>query len=937
MYAQCNRIASWFFALTALAGWVACSSTRGGPTPIVADAFKQNRSDENARIMWNGTPTAVTVTGDQFAPMVRSSLTRRPYVEVPRLYLVSATQVVELRDVIWVDGKTMRATIPARISVVAPRGYQDFKVAARDPLGFQSRPAASFRVSAFQPPAITAATVVGASGNAKQFCGSAGTTPAAFDIVIQGAYLRPGVTVEYALDLTTGAPAAPTLAVKRVTSSEILATVPAGLSAGAYDLRVTNDDGQKKTLADVFRIEFVVGAGCPQITAVTPRFAYRGEDFNLQITGVGLVTTPTSALLQPGYAVALSYETMLTPTSMRAFLYRDAGRLPGWYDIAVTNPAGNTATMSRAVLVVDQPVPRIDNATPDTIASVATGVTITGANFPAGATAVVFNGNATYPLTVNLVSGDGTTIEATIAGNTIPIGVYILRVYAQLTVAGSPELVYADYSNIVIVGSSGNTGTFRSAAARLQTGRREFGLVGGRNAIGERFLYVVGGRTSNTDPNSGLTSIEVAPIDAFGNLLSFFANRTQLPSPRYGLGLVELGGWLYAVGGSVPTGPSNTVLKAKILDPREAPVIQTVMPMAGSLVAGTWLYQVSAVYLATDVTNPAGESLPSIQVTSSLSASGGVRIGWKYDPRVEKYRIYRSDAPDISGAVLHRIAEKTANELGCLTGFCQFSDDGTYAPGTIAPLSPGSLSEWTNAGTLNTARAFHATAIARSLAGDPFVYAIGGVNTGAGAPLNTFEYAAITPGANLVFNPGNVTLNQPRRDAAIAVATKYNTAPRTRGYSDAEWILVQAGSTGSASSYSPQATNEYAQVQPDGTLSAWQADNYARAYGGTAAVISSNVVFQIGGSSNYLGSGASADVYSGQFDMTGPPSGAMQVPSFNSNGGARMICTYDESRLCPRAFFGFTRFNAQIFIVGGAHKDHTGALAVTNTTISVFY
>jgi hypothetical protein len=896
----------------------ACSEATlsGPPAPVVADAAKQDLADENPRIMWQGMATPVTVTGKNFHPLVRDTLTASPGVNVPRLFLTGPAHI-ELQNVFWVNSETLRAVIPAGIQISDAEGFSDFQIVAQDPDGREGQPAASFRVSTFETPVISGVTVVGA-GTVKEYCGVGSVTPDTFDITIRGSNFTDEVRAGFALELTSPTAAAEPMAIASATTDTVVATVPAGLAAGNYDVRITNKDDQQITVLDAFQIHFQT-SGCAAITSVFPRFAFRGEDTNLQVLGAGFAATPQISLTRADYAVAVSYPAFLTDTTVQGLLYRDAKRKPGWYAVSVTNPDGLNAQLENALLVVDRPIPRIDSVNPETIASETKVVTIRGEHFPTSFTVAVFNAAGASYAALATTYTNSTHVSATIPGGSMPEGPYVLRLFEETTYGQ----VYAEYSNIVIVNSSGKTGTFPIQTSKLDTGRREFGLVGSRNSIGTRYLYAVGGRTDNgvkPGPTAILSTVEIAAIDAFGRLGDFYPAPTTIGVPLYGLGIVQIDEWLYALGGSSPTGPSNLALKAQILDPRQAPEILDVSTGSGVLDAGNWLYKVSAVMGPADTENPNGETLPSIEVGHILSAQGAIRIDWRAVSGAASYRIYRT--PEAGARSGTQVLLSQVLVAGNCLGDCSFVDDGSLTSGTARPLPPGSLSVWTPAGTLSVPRAFHVTALARNENNEPFIYAISGIQTATGAPISDYDFAPVTAGQNLAFpvTPAATTLGA-RRHASAAVANENNVNPLF--LDGTNWISILAGSSAALSSNAGNQTGiQKGRISATGAITdvgAMTGGNNAQARTGSGSVFAANHLFQIGGATNYAGTTAELNIYFSSVNSI------FGLQNFRNNGDGKL------SR--SRSYYGITRFNAQIFIIGGSYTDGT----VTREIESVFY
>ncbi len=908
----------------ALAAGACSEQTATHPAaPAVSDAFKSDTADENPRIMWQGAATPVTITGDRFHPIAVDTLLAGKRIEVPRLFLTGPDRV-ELSDVVWLDSQTMAAVIPAGIDIEDPRGFADFMVVARDPAGAETKTSgAAFRVSTFQTPIVTGVAVAaGGGGSVFEFCGTTTTTTVPFDLTITGEHFAAPVTVGYAAALTDRTADIIPLAVKSVTGTTLVATVAAGVAPGTYDIRVINRDEQQVTFRNAFEIRLST-TGCPVITSVVPRFVYPPRDTRIQITGNGFLTTPQASLRRADYSASVSYESMITSGTVVGYLLGDATRAYGAYDVIIRNPNGSEAVSPGAVLLVDKPLPTVTAVNPDSFRSFPADFIVEGADFADDVTLGAYDASgAFYPAVVNSVSP--TRIEARF-DVALPLGTavtkqFVLRVHTQ-TGQGT---VYTDYWQIVVTGPSGNTDDFVvDADVSLRTARRDFGLVGARDPLGSRFLYVAGGRTTNSltlDAADGLDTIEIAPIDDFGRLQNFRVNRTRLPNAIFGHGLAEIEGWLYVVGGYGPAGVLDSVYKAKVLDPRQAPEIRSLAAgTGGTLEPGSWLYQVSAVLAAGDPDNPGGETLPSISVGFQVPATGSVNLSWTAVPNADKYRIYRTDSPNVIGQATHLVAEIPA--AACSP--CTYTDDGDAA-GTVEPLEPGSLGTWQAAGNLAQPRAFHATAVGRDIAGNAVLVALGGLDDDGATILNTYDYAALAAGADVVFATATTTMASARVFPAAAVATPQNVLPANLP-TGADEVCAAGGATTLAAGLGNAQRLRDMECGPieNGSIPSFTQTGgntlLSNSTLGTGALYASNVFFQIGGSQQVAPTTAALSTAVTSGLLSDPGNGSIAAnPNANPNLNA------------ARGFFGYTRFNARIFVIGGV-RDENGTAALTNT------
>ena len=259
---------------------------------------------------------------------------------------------------------------------------------------------------------------------------------------------------------------------------------------------------------------------------------------------------------------------------------------------------------------------------------------------------------------------------ASASGFSLATGLYLARVQHLGDVSS------ADYSGLIVTGPSYNPDVKGIAASKLNTARAAAGVVVATDDLGNAFLYAAGGTTTGSDR---LASVEAAPIGLFGDLggtctvsgCSFRKlDRTPLPTARSGLSLVARTvpgdtSYLFAIGGSgVPSGGGAVaalpeVWRAQVLRNADAPQVTSLTSASlGTLGAGTYYYRVSALRLAGDAKNPAGETLASDEEPITVDDNSKVTIRWTCTS-ADKYRVYRtSDADQASGREVLAKAER---------------------------------------------------------------------------------------------------------------------------------------------------------------------------------------------------------------------------------------------------------------------------------------
>ena len=217
---------------------------------------------------------------------------------------------------------------------------------------------------------------------------TSGSTGGGTAITISGTNFLAGATV------TVGGTAA--TAVTVVNSSTITATTPAHAS-GAVGVTVTNPDTQSATLASSFT--YLVPP--PTVTGVSPAFGPIDGGTAVTITGTGFAAGATVTIGgDPATGVTVVNSTSITATT--------PAHAAGPVGVTVTNVDSQSDTAGNAFTYV-APAPTVTSVAPAS-GSIdgATGITITGTNFEAGAAVTIGGVPATGISVVN-----ATTITAT--------------------------------------------------------------------------------------------------------------------------------------------------------------------------------------------------------------------------------------------------------------------------------------------------------------------------------------------------------------------------------------------------------------------------------------------------------------------------------------------------------------------------------------------
>jgi hypothetical protein len=524
-----------------------------------------------------------------------------------------------------------------------------------------------------------------------------------------------------------------------------LVTIPAGLAAGKYDVRLDDQSTCQAFLPGALK---VVSQATLTVTGISPAFGSTAQDTAGVITGAGFVSTPR-AYLSPsgagGKAQALAAVTFQSATSLSAVVR--AGLAPGKYDLIIVNPDGSYGikAMAYTVTTAAAPPPVITSIAPSSfVTGSATPATINGSGFRAGATVSLSCQDALGAAVGGASGSAGTITDPKMSVTLTATGaVCIVRVTNQ-------DGTYFDYSAVGVTNSSVNLGGFK-AGSNMTTGRRALAAAAGRPTPVARFVYAIGG--DNGADNKPLASVEAAPTAINGDLGTFAQLSQSLPKALSFQGVASLGRFLYAVGGFDGAAAVKDVYRAEILNPLAAPAVSDAdvrYDAVNGLTAGVYTYRVAAVMAAADANNPGGETLASdffpIQLPAVAGGAGRLQVTvfWGTVAGAQSYRIYRS--PKVNDAAGKELLLATVAGVAGLTQ--KFTDDGTVTPAGAAALPLGSTGVWRPIAALATARAGAGVAVAQ----DPtdatkwYLYAVGGNSGTLAAPtaLSSIEFLPIT-------------------------------------------------------------------------------------------------------------------------------------------------------------------------------------------------
>jgi len=529
--------------------------------------------------------------------------------------------------------------------------------------------------------------------------------------------------------------------------NRILVTLPANLTAGSYDLKIDDQTSCSAVLPNALK---VVASPTLTVMAPSPAFGSPAQNTAVSVGGSGFVSTPRV------YAAISGGGTSVSAAALQAVTFRSASSLsavfpkgltPGQYDLLVINQDGSFGIKAQAFTVTQAtaPPPVITSIAPSSVVvATSASITINGRNFRAPQVTPTC-----YDATNTVVAGATATLGATTAQTvaamlTAPAG----SLYCTVRVTDTDNSTYFDYSAVGVTNASLNLTGFKPTS-NLTVARRALGAAAGRPTDVARFVYAVGG-DSGTD-NAPRSTVEAASTGLDGSLTSFFPLSQSLPKALSFLGVVNVGRFLYSVGGFDGTAAVADVYRAELLDPLNAPQFSDVdvrVDMAQGLDSGLYIYRIAAVMKATDANNPGGETLAGdsfpIQLPQISSGKLQLVLSWAQVSGAQSYRIYRT--PAVNGAAGTELLLASVNDSG--TSVQSYVDNGAAVPAGAAPLPLGSTGAWKALASLGTARAGAGVVAAPdpSAADTFYLYAMGGNSGTPSTPTlkSSVEFMTIT-------------------------------------------------------------------------------------------------------------------------------------------------------------------------------------------------
>jgi len=799
-----------------------CPSKTDGPTPVIASVMPAPICDAQQAI-------TLAITGTGFSPVVIRGLTDSPAVQMPQVSLVSSSGSAIL---VPAEGVSIPDASGTKLMVSVPQGLVQpgtYDLVVDNPNG-HSATSPGFIVH--PPPDLR--SIAPAQG-------APGTT---VTLTLTGTNFQPAMTI------TLGSTPPVTCTNVMVSADGTSATCTLGLTGvkpGAYAITADNGDGCTATLPMAFRVgnDFT-------LTGIDPPFGCTCSATSVTIGSAGgFASTPRVELRPHGQATPMMLMTRVAFVDASTLTAVVPAGLPlGNYDITVVDPpsAAGTGQLDNGFRVVANPVPAIEEIVPSRGSPTAnTPVSIFGRDFRNPVKVELLDRTGTVVKTIASVAPvSASRIDATLPTSGMAEDAYLVRV------TDLDEMTFSTFSAFIVgkTGASGNLHLFTSSS-NLVAAREMLAGASGRDDLGNRFVYAIGGDGGAT--GAVLDSVEVSQLSKFGALAAWRAIRAPnhlttaraapaaVAVPLFGADpFIPVKTYIYVTGGRDAGGAVlGSLERAVMLRNADAPVVSTIAASAtaGALAAGTWYYKVSAILDATDPDNPGGETLPSDEAILTTAAAGAIDLAWGpitvNGKPPASYRVYRTAAAD--GTSQQELL------IGTSAG-TTFTDTGMTA-GAEAPLPPGSLGVWRAQTATHGVRWGHQAAVIASGTAS-FLYVVGGKSNATTGLLGTIEVAPIdaTGAVGSFASAGTQVMGTPRAFFSLVVETPANVS----GFTGVARLFALGGVDATGASTVVEQSDATA-TGGNGTWSAYSGVGAFGARAGVMGVIASDKLFALGG------------------------------------------------------------------------------------------
>lgn len=173
--------------------------------------------------------------------------------------------------------------------------------------------------------------------------GQAGTTVTITSIT--GTHFRTGASVRLSNVTTTTTISGTSVVADSSTNITCYFTIPSTAIAGAWNVTVTNPDGQKATLTNGFTITNATSLAAPTVTGIAPTSGFSGKYIDItNLAGTNLLDVTSVKLRKSGELDISATNVVVVSSTQITCTFNLAGASAGLWDVKATNGDGESDT-----------------------------------------------------------------------------------------------------------------------------------------------------------------------------------------------------------------------------------------------------------------------------------------------------------------------------------------------------------------------------------------------------------------------------------------------------------------------------------------------------------------------------------------------------------------------------------------------------------------
>ena len=175
--------------------------------------------------------------------------------------------------------------------------------------------------------------------------GQAGTTVTITSIT--GTHFRTGAAVRLSNVTTTTTISGTSVIADSSTNITCYFTIPSTAIAGAWNVTVTNPDGQKATLINGFTITNSTSSAAPTVTGITPTSGVSGKSIDItNLAGTNLLDVTSVKLQKSGISDISATNLVVVSATQITCSFNLNGKTAGVYNILATDSSSQSGTGS---------------------------------------------------------------------------------------------------------------------------------------------------------------------------------------------------------------------------------------------------------------------------------------------------------------------------------------------------------------------------------------------------------------------------------------------------------------------------------------------------------------------------------------------------------------------------------------------------------------